>query len=215
MGKLIDLAGQRFGRLVVLERVGTNKSGNVLWSCLCDCGNRIIARSDHLKDNHIQSCGCLQKEIASKSCIENKTTHNMSKTKIYGAWGNMRKRCYNIKNKEYKNYGGRGINICDEWNNEKTGLINFYNWSMANGYKEDLTIDRKDVNGNYEPSNCRWATYKEQANNKRNNHYITYKNETNTVTEWSEKLGIKRKTLDWRIANGWTTEKLFKQVRNK
>lgn len=116
----------------------------------------------------------------------------------------MKRRCYDKNSSDYPKYGGRGIIICDEW---KTEFMNFYNWSMAHGYGADLSIDRIDVNGNYDPANCRWANDKIQGNNKRNNHYITYNGKTLTITEWSEVCGIDRKTITDRLGRlGWNVE---------
>jgi hypothetical protein len=207
MGKFIDLTGQRFGELIVLSRFGATKSGNILWDCLCDCGNKTIARSDHLKNKHTQSCGCLVKKNNSRYCTENKITHGKSKTKIYAVWNSMISRCLNRNTRNYKNYGGRGITICKEWRND---FMNFYNWAISNGYKQGLTIDREDVNGNYEPNNCRWATPKQQANNTRRNHYIEYNGEVRTLSEWAERLDIPYNTLEFRLnRSNMTIEKAF------
>jgi hypothetical protein len=117
----------------------------------------------------------------------------------------MKDRCRYKTNDNYERYGGRGIRVCEEW---LADYINFYNWAINNGYKEGLTLDRIDSNKNYEPDNCRWATYKEQANNTRRNNFITYNGETHTLTEWAEKLGIKRSTLNTRIhRQHWDIEK--------
>lgn len=123
----------------------------------------------------------------------------ISNERTYKIYSKMKERCYNKNSSGYKNYGGRGIKICEEWLNN---YLAFKNWSIANGYRDDLTIDRIDVNGDYEPNNCRWATYKQQANNKRVNHYITYNNITHTLQEWSEKYNIQPKTLSERLKRG-------------
>ena len=115
----------------------------------------------------------------------------------------MKSRCYTESNSDYKDYGGRGISICDEWLND---FVSFYNWSMNNSYSDGLSIDRIDVNGNYEPSNCRWATNKEQANNKRTNMFCTINGETKTLKEWSEERGIIYNTVRHRLALGYTVE---------
>lgn len=113
----------------------------------------------------------------------------------------MKKRCYLKCNHDYKNYGARGIAVCDEWRND---FMAFYNWSMANGYNDTLTIDRIDVNGNYEPNNCRWCNMKQQARNRRNNIYFTYNGETHCLTDWCEILGLNRKTIYERLRHGWS-----------
>lgn len=130
---------------------------------------------------------------------------NPRKTRIYSIYKGMKDRCRYKTNDNYERYGGRGIRVCEEW---LADYMNFYNWAINNGYKEGLTLDRIDSNKNYEPDNCRWATYKEQANNTRRNNFITYNGETHTLTEWAEKLGIKRSTLTTRIhRQHWNIEK--------
>lgn len=126
----------------------------------------------------------------------------------------MKNRCYNPKNKHYKDYGGRGITVCDEWLDKKNGHKNFWNWALENGWKEKLSIDRIDVNGNYEPSNCRWATPKEQANNRRNNAYITIHGATKTAQEWAEQIGITERAFMSRVAYGWSEDRLL-EPKNK
>lgn len=136
-----------------------------------------------------------------KNQNNNNYKHGMWGKSIYNRWKHIKQRCYNPKDAAYKNYGGRGIKICDEWLDKEKGFINFYNWAINNGYKDNLTIDRIDNNGDYSPNNCRWVTMKIQANNTRHNKKITFKNETHTLTEWSEILNINLQTLAHRIKN--------------
>lgn len=127
--------------------------------------------------------------------------HGMAGTRIYECWQDMKKRCYNPNDKRYPDYGARGISVYYDWLGEY-GAENFINWAMANGYRDDLTLDRIDVNGDYRPDNCRWATLKEQANNKRNNHLITYNGKTQIIVQWAEELNINENTLRNRVARG-------------
>lgn len=218
MSKVIDLTGQKFGRLTVLAQAGRNKRRYILWSCKCDCGNVIVACGSDIKSGHTKSCGCTRHEkiVAYNKSSEKraqtselnkiyKKTHGMRYTRLYREWQSMKNRCTCKSWRDYKNYGGRGITVCEEWMHS---FENFRDWALANGYQDDLTLDRIDVNGNYEPSNCRWATLKQQANNTRKNHYLEYKGEVKTIKQWSEELGLNYGTLCSRInTKGWSVEK--------
>lgn len=157
--KLVDLTGQRFGRLVVIRRMpSVNK--RTKWLCVCDCGNEIIAESYNLKTGHTTSCGCFQREATAEA----NQTHGMRKTRLYRIWVCMKNRCYAKSYHAFKHYGGRGIKVCAEWRNS---FETFRDWALSNGYADNLTIDRVDTNGDYCPANCRWATMAEQNQNKR------------------------------------------------
>jgi hypothetical protein len=205
--KRSELKGQRFGRLIV-EKYAYTKNSNAVWKCICDCGNVVYVTSHDLNGKHTNSCGCLQKEKASAA----KTKHSKSDTRIYVIYKNMKSRCYNKNATAYKNYGGRGIVVCDEWLGEE-GFKNFYNWSMANGYTDKLTIERIDVNRNYEPSNCRWATRKEQNNNRRSCHYATGFGQIRNIEEWSKELDIPRHTISRSLAKGISIEQLAERKK--
>lgn len=196
MGKCIDIKGNRYGKLTVISRADSKKrnagGSRTRWNCKCDCGNMVVVDGDHLKSGHSKSCGCITKK------------HGMFGTRIYNIWSSMKDRCFNKKHDAYKNYGGRGITVCPEWMEFQP----FYEWAMASGYADDLTLDRKDVNGNYEPSNCRWATDIEQHNNTRTNRYIEFNGETHTMAEWAKITGINYQTLRTRLDRyKWSIER--------
>lgn len=198
MPKLIDLSGERFGRLVVIKRIGT-RATHPLWLCKCDCGNYAEVTTANLRSGASTSCGCYKVEVTKKII----TKHGESYSRIYHIWKAMRRRC-NIKDcKDYKYYGGRGISVCDEWEND---FAAFREWALANGYQEWLSIDRIDVNGDYCPENCRWASTYEQNNNKRTSKYISFNGKTGTVREFADKYGISYSCLYARLKLGWSIE---------
>ena len=182
INKIHDLTGQKFGRLTVIELDNRPETRRTYWVCKCECGNITISRSDGLLSGAKKSCGCLKNEISAINVSKNHK-HKQSHTRIYTIWQGLKSRCYNPTNARYARYGGRGIKVCDEWLNDFTP---FYEWALANGYKDNLTIDRIDNNGDYSPDNCRWADIKTQCNNRSSNINITIGNATKTLTEWCE-----------------------------
>ena len=203
MTKLNDLTGKRFGMWRVIERADNDRHGKARWKCICDCGNVSVVSSRNLISGQSKCCGCAGKE----KTIKISTKHGMSHERIYGIYMGMVSRCNNKNNYSFEHYGGRGITVCDQWLGEH-GFENFYKWSIENGYSEELTIDRINVNGNYEPSNCRWATVNQQRNNMRTNRTYLFNNESHTLSEWAKIAGINQFTLRTRIDKlGWEFEK--------
>ena len=187
-----DLTGLKFGNLTVISNYGKIK-GSTYWQCQCDCGKIKIMNHYNLLNGKSTSCGCLKGQKISK----NKSTHDKTNTKIYKLWLGIKARCNNINNPKYKNYGGRGIKVCNEWQND---FMSFYNWATNNGYNENAeygkcTIERIDVNGDYEPSNCTFKNLKEQANNRTTNVFIEYNGENHTLKQWSEILNLNYKAV--------------------
>lgn len=208
MTRFKDMTNLRFGRLTVLECVGRDNNGNALWRCKCDCGKENIVDGCRLRKGNTKSCGCYN-IYRTKIC---NSTHRKSKTRLYAIWGGIKARCSNPKCEAFKKYGGRGIKFCKDW----VFYENFEKWALNNGYSSNLTIDRIDNDGNYEPSNCRWISSKEQSLNTSRNHYLELNGEKHTAYEWSVITGIRLSTILQRINKyHWTiqralTEKPFK-----
>lgn len=204
----VDLAGSKFGRLTVLEYAGKNQRNQSLWLCECECGTIKEYLGYNLSNGHTVSCGCYCKEMTRTA----KRTHGMSKTRIYDIWAHMKSRCGKPNCKEYEWYGGRGIKVCEEWAND---FMAFFNWAMANGYRDDLTIERKDVAGNYDPENCEWATTDVQSNNKTTTKYLTYEGYTFSLRDWSRILGLDLRGLWWRLFTAkWDKDDAIRRKNN-
>lgn len=204
MKKPCELDGKRFGKLTAVKRVSDKiyPSGrhDIVYQCLCDCGQYTDVLAVHLNSGHTRSCGCLRAETTSK----NMTTHGQSSTRLFTIWKNMKSRCTNPNNPCFNQYGGRGITVCDAWIED---FAVFYDWSIKHGYNDDLSIDRVNVNGDYDPDNCRWVSQKTQCNNTRRNIMIEHDGELRTAKQWSDELGIKYGTLISRIRRGWDVDR--------
>lgn len=197
-----DISGEKFNRLTVVSRAD-NKGGQAHWKCICECGKETTVAGSFLRRGITKSCGCLRKEVSTN--LGNATfRHGMEKTSTHHSWSSMLSRCRNKLHSSYKNYGGRGISVCQRWVG-KSGFQNFF--SDMGARPNGMTLDRIDVNGNYEPHNCRWATIKEQHRNTRFNRLIEFNGETKTIAEFSEIYGINDSTLGSRIRSGWTAER--------
>lgn len=195
-------AGDKWGKLTILKEIEShrypNGSMDRQFLCKCECGKEIIRRRSYLTSVKEPSCGCY--------AGYHQITHNQSYSRLYSIWKAMRRRCQNPNADTYRNYGARGITVCEEWSNH---FESFYEWAMLNGYFEDLEIDRIDVNGNYEPSNCRWATDKEQSINKRNSRNLTINGVTKHISEWSKETGVPIITIWKRFKRYGSSELLF------
>jgi hypothetical protein len=201
-----DIIGKKFGKLTAIEHVGINKHRKSLWLCRCECGNITTVVISKLTSESTKSCGCLATTHGLAGRINGKVM------RLYTIWSGIKRRCMNKNNKDYSKYGGRGIKICKEWIGD---FKRFHDWAIKNGYNDLLTIDRKNVNGNYEPLNCRWATQKVQSNNKTNNIVLNYKGESNTVTEWADKLNFNPESIRSRLSRGWTISEALTIPINK
>lgn len=198
--RFVDLTGKRFGRLTVEHLLG-KRGAFIYWACRCDCGGYTETQTGKLNIGHSQSCGCI---LADKNATR-LTTHGASvggkPTPTYSVWRGIKNRCLNPNEPAYKNYGGRGIKICDRWKDS------FENFFTDMGQKpKGMWIERLDNEGDYEPTNCKWATPKEQCNNKRTNVYLTFRGKTQTVSQWNEELGYNKNVVAGRLRLGWSTE---------
>lgn len=199
MSNFIDLTGLKFGKLTAKYKIRKDKHKSWYWFCECECGGTKEARGDNLRKELTAHCGC----------VNNFGTHKKTGHRIHNIWLSMKDRCYNKNSKDYCNYGERGISICDEWLND---FMSFYNWAYDNKYDDNLTIDRIDVNGNYEPSNCRWATPEEQSNNTRINNLIEINGEVKSLSQWARISGVTRQTIQRRYDKGIRGDDLLSPV---
>ena len=214
-----DLSGKKFGMLKVIRYMGTVKESHMVYECQCDCGNIYYCYSNVLtrKNRKHLSCGCIrQYHMKDLAKIYHPIKHGDGRrghhTRLFNIWQGMRQRCNNPNDQAYKNYGERGIKVCPEWNNIDTGYITFKEWALANGYVDNLTIDRIDIDFGYFPENCRWVDYKLQENNRRNNHYVQIGKYIFSVAIWINIIGIKQRTvsnrrtaLKWNIIDSLLT----------
>lgn len=215
-----DISGMRFGMLTATEYKGTNKHRFALWFCVCDCGNSVVATGNALRKGHTRSCGCLQKKAAAKSISafngsgkrsSGRLAHGENKTPLHNAWLRMRRRCSDTSYEHYNRYGGRGISVCKEWESYTA----FRDWALSHGYKEGLELDRIDNNGNYEPSNCRWATRTAQMRNRSNTIYVELNGERKPLVEFCEIYGVNYKTAHAKHKKGIPPEKIFIETKLK
>lgn len=206
MAKRIDLTGRSFGRWLVESYCYTNKYRVSYWNVKCRCGNKKVVSGQVLKNKTSRSCGCLKSQMAKEAL----TTHGLTGTPTYKTWKSMKGRCLNPSDQDYANYGGRGIQVCERW-------MSFENFFADMGEKnKELTLERVNNNGNYEPGNCVYATRMSQGNNKRNNNLLTFNNKTMTFSQWSRKTGINAGTLRSRIYDSkWGVEKALTSPVNK
>lgn len=203
MSKMRDLSGQKFGRLSVLNLAGKAKNKNMLWKCLCECGKETVVASSNLVRGVTRSCGCFRTEREREA----NTKHGQHGTGAHKSWMSMRQRCRNPNCPAFHSYGGRGITICERWDK-------FENFFADMGPRPDgLELDRIDVNGNYEPSNCRWATQLQQGRNQRKTRFATINGTTKPLTEWAEHYGINTKTLETRLRAGWPVEQALSRPK--
>lgn len=212
MAKTVDMIGFKNGRLTVIKYVGSY-DGHAQWLCQCECGNQKIYPGGVLRHRAVKSCGCLYKEKRSEIARNSiaKVKHGDSFKRLYFMWTSMKNRCHVKSNPSYPNYGGRGIKVCDEWANDYSV---FKKWAIENGYDEnakrgECTLDRIDVDGNYEPDNCRWVNMKEQCRTKRTTIVIRYDGQSHTIDEWAKILNVPRARIYERYKAGWNPERIL------
>lgn len=197
MSARVDLTGQKFGRLTVID-FSHRRINQSMWNCICECGNKVVVGGYDIRSGNTSSCGCLWYD----NMIKVNTTHGLAGRRIYVIWQHMIRRCTNPKDKRYSDYGGRGIKVCERW----FKFENFYE-DMKVGYDDKLTLDRfPNKNGDYEPNNCRWATYTQQNRNRRDNRYLACNGVSMTLAEWAEKMNVDVRLIHHRLNRGWDEE---------
>lgn len=205
----INIINQRFNRLIAVKFHHKDKNRQHHWIFKCDCGKEKVIIKTCVVNNKVKSCGCLRRETAKKSGQKNKI-HGMRYSTFYRAWIGIKNRCLNNRTKPFPGYGGRGIRICDRWlkfNNFKDDMYNSYLDHIKKYGVKNTSIDRIDNNGNYCPENCRWATWKEQNGNRKNNVILLYNGKKQIINNWAKELGFKRECLKNRLKRGWSVEK--------
>lgn len=185
---------------MIIQESG-KRNGHRHFLCECDCGNQKIIAITDLRNGRSKSCGCFRKEINQKIHFK----HGQSKSRLYSVWCSMRQRCLYENNSDWHNYGGRGISICENWKNFRV----FRDWALVSGYRDNLTIERINNNGNYSPSNCTWIPLSEQSKNTRRNKRITFNGKTKILKEWAKELNFTYSTLKFRLIRGWSVERAF------
>ena len=206
MKKIKDHTNEKYGRLKVLEFI-ERKNHKSYWKCKCECGNEIIIPIIYLRTGDTKSCGCLRKEITSKTSKNNSFVKNH---RLYSIWIDIRRRCYNKNRNNYIYYGAKDIKVCQEWNKS---FKNFQEWALNNGYKDNLTIDRINNNGNYEPKNCRWVTIFEQNNNVSSNHKILYKGKLyNSMSYFCREMKVDYNKFRQKIRQGYTVQEVLLKI---
>jgi hypothetical protein len=204
----IDLCGQRFGRLVVQRRKGSDKHQHALWECLCDCGKNCVKTTGTLRVGDARSCGCYNIDV----CRQRFMKHGGVGTVEYAAWMNMVSRCCTPTHPSYRRYGGRGIRVCESWRHDFMAFLR----SVGKRPNAQVTLERKDNEGNYEPGNVCWATHAEQSRNKRNNVRITFDGRTQCLTDWAKETGINVNTLGARLHRlGWSVKEALSTPAQK
>lgn len=210
MPKVIDLTGQKFGMLTVVEFIG-RKNFHSWFRCECKCGGQTVTTSNNLRRFHTTSCGCYNEKMFRESTMK----HGLSKHKLFRTWTDMKNRCYFNKHNRYEYYGGKGIEVCELW---LDSFLEFYWWGIREGWKKGLSLDRKDNSKNYCPDNCKWSTVAQQNRNRTSNVRITIDGVTKILIEWSEITGIKPMTIKGRLKRGWSPKEavytpIFKPVK--